>query len=190
MVKPSELVRILGADNVLDDPAVLEQYSADISFERPVQPRYVVRPGNASQVQALVRWASRTSTRPLPVSSGGPHFHGDTIPAVAGTVIVDLQGMKRIVRTDARNRIVLIEPGVTFGELSPALEKEGLRLNLPLLPRASKSVVTAALEREPVIMPKYHWDGSDPLACTEVIYGTGDRFRTGSAAGSGDLDYQ
>jgi FAD/FMN-containing dehydrogenase len=71
-----------------------------------------------------------------------------------------------------------------------AVAKEGLRLNMPLLPRKTKSVVGSMLEREPVIMPKYHWDIGDPLACVEVIFGTGDMFRTGAAAGPGTLEEQ
>jgi hypothetical protein len=39
-------------------------------------------------------------------------------------------------------------------------------------------------------MPKYHWDIGDPLACVEVIFGTGDMFRTGAAAGPGSLEEQ
>jgi hypothetical protein len=39
-------------------------------------------------------------------------------------------------------------------------------------------------------MPKYHWDIGDPLACVEVIFGTGDMFRTGAAAGPGTLEEQ
>jgi hypothetical protein len=39
-------------------------------------------------------------------------------------------------------------------------------------------------------MPKYHWDISDPLACTEIVFGTGDLFRTGAAAGSGTIEQQ
>jgi hypothetical protein len=84
----------------------------------------------------------------------------------------------------------MIEPGVTFGELIPAAAKEGIRLNMPLLPRKSKSVVGSMLEREPVIMPKYQWDISDPLACVEVIFGSGDEFRTGQAAGPGTVKEQ
>ena len=79
---------------------------------------------------------------------------------------------------------------MTFGELIPAVTKEGLRLNMPLLPRQTKSVVGSMLEREPVIMPKYHWDISDPLACVEVVFGTGDMFRTGAAAGPGTIEEQ
>ena len=46
------------------------------------------------------------------------------------------------------------------------------------------------LEREPVTMPKYQWDISDPLACTQVFFGTGDEFRTGQAAGPGTIKEQ
>jgi FAD/FMN-containing dehydrogenase len=98
--------------------------------------------------------------------------------------------MKKIIHIDRKNRVAMFEPGVSFGELAAAVAKEGLRLNMPLLPRQSKSVVGSLLEREPVLMPKYHWDIADPLACTEVIFGTGEMFRTGAAAGSGSIEEQ
>ncbi len=190
MANENNLSKIVGSENVLVDTDTLKEYSSDMSFVNPIRPRCVARPKDVEEVQKLVKWANETLTPLVPISSGAPHFRGDTVPGAGGAVIVDLSRMKNIVRIDARNRIALIEPGVTFAEIIPELEKEGLRLNMPLLPRASKSVAGSLLEREPVIMPKYHWDGSDPLACVEVIYGTGDKFRTGSAAGSGDLDYQ
>jgi FAD/FMN-containing dehydrogenase len=98
--------------------------------------------------------------------------------------------MKKIINVDRARRVAMVEPGVTFGELIPAAEKQGIRLNMPLLPRHSKTVVGSLLEREPVIMPKYQWDISDPLACIEVIFGTGDDFRTGQAAGPGTVEEQ
>jgi hypothetical protein len=61
---------------------------------------------------------------------------------------------------------------------------------LPLAPRATKSIIGSYLEREPILVPRYHWDMSDPLCCTEVVFGTGDLFRTGAAAGPGTLEEQ
>jgi hypothetical protein len=142
------------------------------------------------EVQKLVKLANETNTPLVPVSSGPPHFRGDTVPGIGGAIIVDLSGMKKIIRVDRARRVAMVEPGVTFGELIPAVEKEGLRLNMPLLPRKSKTVVGSMLEREPVIMPGYHWDISDPLACLEVVFGTGDFFRTGQAAGPGTVEEQ
>jgi FAD/FMN-containing dehydrogenase len=185
-----ELERIVGKNNILDDPETLEEYSKDMGFANPISPRCVVKLKDGNEVQSLVKWANATLTPLVPISSGAPHFRGDTVPSTGGAVIADLSRMKQIIRIDTRNRVAMVEPGVTFSELIPVLEKEGLRLNMPLLPRGSKSVAASLLEREPVIMPEYHWDGGDPLACAEVIYGTGDRFRTGSAAGPGDLDKQ
>jgi hypothetical protein len=98
--------------------------------------------------------------------------------------------MKKIIRVDRNNRVAMCEPGVTFDELIASVEKEGLRLNIPLLPRKSKSVIGSMLEREPVIMPGYHWDIADPLGCLEIVFGTGDIFRTGSAAGPGTIEEQ
>jgi FAD/FMN-containing dehydrogenase len=98
--------------------------------------------------------------------------------------------MKKIIRVDRTNRVAMFEPGVTYDELMAAVAKEGLRLNMPLLPRKTKAVVGHLLEREPVVMPKYHWDIGDPLSCVEIIFGNGEMFRTGAAAGPGSLEQQ
>ena len=98
--------------------------------------------------------------------------------------------MKKILRIDAKNRVALIEPGVTFPELSAAVAPHGMRVSYPLQPRANKSVLGAYLDREPTLIPKNHWDASDPLLCIEFVFGTGEVFRTGSAAGPGTLEEQ
>ena len=190
MVEEKKLARIVGAANVSRDPAILSEYAGDMSFVKPIKPTYVVRPKKASDIAKVVNLAKETLTPLVPVSSGAPHFRGDTTPGIGGAVIVDLSGLKKIIHIDRMNRVAMVEPGVTFAELIPAVAREGLRLNLPLLPRKSKSIIGSMLEREPVVMPKYHWDISDPLACVEVIFGTGEMFRTGSAAGPGTVEEQ
>lgn len=177
-------------DLVSHDPKELDHYAQDMSFVNRVRPAAVVRPKSASDVQKIVRVANETKTPLVPVSSGAPHFRGDTVPSVGGAVIVDMSAMKEILLVDRARRVAMCEPGVTFSELIPQVEQAGLRLNMPLLPRKSKSVVGSLLEREPVIMPKYQWDISDPWACGEIIFGTGDEFRTGQAAGPGTIAEQ
>ncbi len=190
MIEREKLVKVVGAGNVVYEQSVLEEYSSDVSFVNPVRPVCVVKPKSAGEVQQIVNLANETRTPLVPVSSGHPHFRGDTVPSIGGAVIVDLSSMKKIINVDRARRVAMIEPGVTFGELIQATEKEGIRLNMPLLPRKTKSVIGSILEREPVIMPKYQWDISDPLACVEAIFGTGDEFRTGQAAGPGTVEEQ
>lgn len=192
MAKDSELVKIVGSENVLDEAEIIEKYSKDMSSAHPMRPQCVVRPKNTSEVQSIVKWANETNTPLVPVSSGPPHFRGDTVPSLGtgGAVVVDLSRMKRVITVDRRNRVAMIEPGVTFGELIPALEKEGLAALMTLVPRSSKSVATSFLEREPITTPRFHWEAMDPLFCAEVIYGSGELFRTGSAGGPGTIEEQ
>jgi FAD/FMN-containing dehydrogenase len=185
-----KLAKIVGAGNVSRDRATLAEYSRDMSFVNTVRPACVVKPKNAADIQKIVKLANDTQTPLVPVSSGGPHFRGDTVPGTGGAVIVDLSKMRKVIRVDRFHRVAMVEPGVTFRELIPAVEKEGLRLNMPLMPRKSKTVVGSMLEREPVVMPKYQWDISDPLACIEVVFGNGEMFRTGQAAGPGTIEEQ
>ena len=182
--KKDELINIVGAGQVTDDPVTLDAYSRDLSFTTPRRPLLVVRPGNADDVQNIVRWANGTGTPLVPVSSGPPHFRGDSVPGAEGAVIVDLSGMNRIIMMDRRNRVAVVEPGVTFSALQPALAKEGMRLPMPLLPRPSKSVLGSVLEREPLTNPRYAWSLTEPLRCLETVMGNGDMFRTGELAGA------
>ncbi len=186
-----EMLRdIVGEGNSSTDSCALDSYASDLSFVRGMRPELVVRPQSTEDVVNLVRLAREAGKALVPVSSGAPHFHGDTVPATGGAVICDLSGMKSILLVNRQERLAICEAGVTFGELIPAVAKEGLRLNMPLHPRATKSVVGSLLSREPVLMPHYHWDISDPIGSTEVVFGTGDLFRTGAAAGPGTIEEQ
>ncbi len=184
------LAEIVGSSRILDKPDVLEEYSGDSSFVPSIKPRCVVQPESAAEVEAIVKWANESRTPLVAVSSGGSHARGDTVPGVADAVVVDLSRMKKIIRIDPRNKIAMIEPGVTFSDLQAALAKESLTAYMPLAPRQYKSLIGSVLEREPVTMPAHHWDSADPLLCIEVVFGSGDRFRTGEASGPDTVEEQ
>ena len=179
----SNLTEIIGKQRVISKPEVLDRYSHDNSFTASIRPRLVVQPRDGDEVQKVVVWANETKTPLVPVSSGEPRFRGDTVPSVPEAVIVDLSRMDNIIRIDRRNRMVIIEPGVTYAQLQPALAEQGLRLSTPLLPRQSKSVVTSLLEREPRLVPKYSYTVPEPLRCLEIVWGNGEILRTGEAGG-------
>jgi FAD/FMN-containing dehydrogenase len=148
------------------------------------------RPRDAGQLEEVIREAGKTRTPLVPRSSGPRHRSGGSQPHLPEACLVDMSEMRGIVRVDRRNRAALVEAGVTFGPLVDELSKAGLRANMPLCPRASKSAVASALEREPIIMPRYQWDLVDPLMSLEIVFGTGDLFRAGSGAGPGTLEEQ
>lgn len=143
-------------------------------------------PENTEQVQEIIKDARKSGKGLVPVSSEPPHFHGASVNYNAETV--DFSHMNHVMKIDRRSRYTRVESGVTFGTLIPLLREQGMRLNLPFLPRAGKSVTTSALEREAILIPKYQYDYPDPLLTVECVFGTGDMFRTGSAAGPGTYE--
>jgi FAD/FMN-containing dehydrogenases len=184
------LTDIVGASNIYGSPEILDIYAKDESFVMPMKPASVVKVNNAQEVQKIVQWANQTNTPLIPVSSGGPHFRGDTVPSVPEAIIVDLSGMKKI-EFNRVHRIAYVEPGVTYGELQAALAKEGMRLPTALAPRATKSVIASVLEVEPRLNPHTQWNYAEPLRCLEVVWGDGNKMFTGSAAnGPADLEKQ
>jgi len=187
-ISRDKLTALVGEANVVDDPSLLATFSA-AGATSGGEAAVVVRPHSTAEVRELIKLARSDKLNLVFLSSSAPRLRGDSVP-VGEAVIVDLSGMDDIVRLDRRNKVALIEPGVTFEQLIPEVDRIGLKVLMPLLPKAGKSVLASALEREPIIIPKYHWDMTDPMLCTELVFGTGDLFRTGSAAGPGSLEQQ
>jgi len=185
------LSKICGSKNISTDPRILKQYSNDMSYIKGKSPKLIVWPSKTQDVIKIITRANQMEFSIVPVSSSSKdRHHGDTVPRKDNCIIMDFTKMDKILSIDKKNRVVMIEPGVTFEILIPKLRQSGLRLLLPLYPTGKKSVLTSVLEREPIMIPRYHWDTSDPLLCTEVVFGTGDLFRTGTAAGPGTLSQQ
>lgn len=184
-----ELEKIVGKEHVLDGPGKLQEYSIrpGASWNAP---RCVVEPADIDELQQIVKWANEQKIPLVPVSSGPPHFRGGSAPGAEGAVIVDMRRMNKIIRVNASNRVAIVEPGVTYAELQSELAKHSLCAYMPLLPRGSKSVLASVLERDPILMPGVHFDSTDPMLCTEIVFGTGDTMRTGEAAGPDTLEQQ
>lgn len=183
-----KLSSIVGDGGVSDEAAALATFRS-AGPAGGGEPLLVVRPSSSGQVRGLVGLANELRLNLVFSSSGPPRFRGDTVPD-GEAVIVDMSGMDSVVRVDRRNKVALIEPGVTFLRLKEEAGKAGLRPLMPLLPRLTKSVLASGLEREPITTPRFHWDMTDPLLCTELVFGTGELFRTGSAAGPGSIEEQ
>ena len=173
-----ELKAIVGQDNVLTDEATLDQYSKDESWATPKRPDWVVKVKSTDQAQKTVTLANRYRVPVVPRSSH-VGFHGSGIPEQGG-IIVDLKGMNRVLRVDTRNKWAMVEPGVTYGQLQQELKPHGYRAVNPLLPHPGKSVISSILEKNPHLTSKTHLD--EIILTMQVIFPTGDLFRTGSLA--------
>ncbi|MBN1376485.1 MAG: FAD-binding oxidoreductase, partial [Dehalococcoidia bacterium] len=62
MAVTTDLAKLIGKENVLDGGDVIEAYSKDMSFARPMPSRGVVKPKTMEEVQKVVKWANETNT--------------------------------------------------------------------------------------------------------------------------------
>jgi FAD/FMN-containing dehydrogenase len=179
-----DLAEIVGAEYFSDDSKVLEAYASDFSLVAPGLATYLVKPKTTEQVQKVIQLANKNLLPVVPVSSQ-VHFTGAAIPKQGG-ILIDLSRMNKILEVDAKNKRVRIEAGVTWEQLTKELAKKGFRVVMPLLPAANRSVVTDHLEREVITNTVY--DYGEPTQSMEVVWPTGEIFRTGSASVNGYPD--
>ncbi len=173
-----QLVQIVGVDNVYDAPEVMEGYSRDYSLTPPALFSCVVRPKTTEEVQQVIRWANDAKC-PVTPSTSSVHFHGGAIPRMGG-IVLDLQRMNSIKEIDEVNRVAHLEVGVTWEQLQAELEAKGYRSIIPLLPHASRPVITDWLEREQPVVHVTEY--AEPLFSMQVIWGNGEEFVTGTAS--------
>lgn len=173
-----ELKSIVGKDKVLTDEATLERYSKDESCQPAKRPDCVVLVKSTEEVQKVVKLANEHSLPVVPRSSP-VGFHGSGIPEEGG-IVIDMQGMNRVLRVDTRNKWAMVEPGVTYGQLQKELKPHGFRAVTPLLPHPQKSVITSILEKPPHLTSKLHLD--EIILTMQLVFSSGNLFRTGSLA--------
>ena len=127
-----EMVNIIGADYVSDDPAVAQAYSRDFyavsTLRRRNLPEFVALPGSAEDVQQIMRLANRYKF-PFSVIGSGLLF------VLFGAVkpywcIIDTKRMNGL-EIDDKNMYAIIEPYVTHAQLHAEAVKRGLHMGTP-----------------------------------------------------------
>jgi glycolate oxidase len=109
-----------------DDPAALATRRLDRSGWPPEgTPAAVVFPRNAAEVSRTLRLASAAGTAIVPRGAGTGLSGAAT--AGAGTVVLDLSRMNRIVALSPEDGTALVEPGVITADLDRAAHEVGLR---------------------------------------------------------------
>lgn len=177
----SDLTKIVGKEHVSDKKEDCEKYSCDLSLLPPGLPDVVVWPANTGEVGKIVAWCNENNIPVVPVSSK-VHFYGCAIPKQGG-VVIDFSRMNKILEIDTDNRLVRIEAGVTWKQLTKELAKKGMRMIMPLMPHGDRSVLTDYLERE--VPTNTVYDYGEPTQSLEVVWPDGAAFRCGSASVNG-----
>lgn len=126
-----EVVKIVGKEYASAEREDIIPYCRDEVSQalKTYDADYVVAPGTAEEVQAIVKLANKTRT-PLYPYSYGTNLSGATMPRKGGAVVV-LRRLNRILKIDEETQTATIEPGVTWSKLIFEARKVGLE-PLPL----------------------------------------------------------
>ncbi|WP_234313615.1 FAD-binding oxidoreductase [Streptomyces sp. NBRC 109706] len=182
------LARQLSPRAVSVDPDDLRRLSADRSGQRPdAPPLAVVRAASADDVVATLGWASAHRIPVVPRGAGTGLAGGAT--AGAGTVVLDLAGMNRILALHAEDGFAEVEPGVITAELDRAARAVGLRY-APDPASAELSTVggNIATDAGGLHCVKYGVT-RDAVLGLDVVLADGTRLRTGRRTVKGVAGY-
>lgn len=117
-----ELYRILDKGRVYCDPASCLAYSYDNS-RRQAMPDAVVFPSTHEEVVQIVRVARKYAV-PLIPRGLGSNTTGATI-ALRGGIVISFEQFNRLIRIDAANQVMVVEPGITNHAVQEAAQHAG-----------------------------------------------------------------
>jgi FAD/FMN-containing dehydrogenase len=174
-----ELIHAVGADHVLTQEGDRRFYSTDVYNHREL-PAAVVRPGSIEELQAVVR-AAADAGAPVVVRGGGASYTDGYAHAKPGGVTIDTARLTRI-EIDETNAYVTVEAGVTWAELHAALSARGLRSPFwgPFSGLAA-TVGGSASQNAISHGTGAHGSSAENILSFDVVTGTGELLRTGSA---------
>ena len=176
-----KLKEIFGEDRVITGSDRLEEFSSDMTENEAHSPDVAVVPKTVEEIQALVRLANETGT-PLIPRVAGTNLGGIAIP-VHGGIVLDLRKMNRIVEMNTSEMYVIVEPGVTFGDIRKFLDENHpeLTIGYPLSPPETSILCNAILDGlTNLSFP--HGAMGEWINGLEAVLPTGEMIRTGAGA--------
>ncbi len=142
-----------------------------------------VAPANVEELQAIVRLANEHKIPLWPISRGKNLGYGTAAPRMAGTVVLDLGRMNKILELDTKLAYCVIEPGVGFFDLYDHIQAEKADLWMSVPGNAWGSVMGNALEHGLGYTP--YGNHVRNICGMEVVLPNGEMVRTGMGAMTG-----
>lgn len=157
-------------------------YSKDAGATDPCMPEYVVLPNSIEEIQSLVKLANETKT-PITPLAGGVTTSGLAVPTRGG-IVLDFKRMDRIIELNERSSYVIIEPGVTQGQLRTYLEEKTdkkLQHSIPGAPPSASVIGNLMIYGAGHLCHKY---GFNHAMCNgiEVVRANGEICKLGACA--------
>lgn len=121
----SALEAVVGPRNVVLDREKMEAYAHDEVPEKEWRnmPDVVVKPENAGQVSEIIKLANAEKL-PVTPRGAGTGLAAGAVPVLGG-IVMSMENMNKIIEIDRSNLFMVVEPGVTTGEIQKRAREEG-----------------------------------------------------------------
>ncbi|GAB4208372.1 MAG: FAD-linked oxidase C-terminal domain-containing protein [Bacteroidia bacterium] len=171
-------VSIVGRENILSEKEALFDYAHDETENLIYYPEVVLFPQNSKQISEILKYCYQHLI-PVTPRGAGTSLSGGALP-VCGGVVLSLKKLNRILKIDAENFQVMLEPGVINYELQQALEPYGLFY--PPDPASWQTCTIGGNVSHASGGPKAVKYGTtrDYILNLEVVLANGDIIRTGA----------
>jgi len=177
----SELLSKLGSDKVKDDQESLNFYAEDYTESPKSMPDFVVKATDNDDIIKVLKICAFNNIALIPAIQN-TNVGGLCIPE-SGGIILDMRDMNKIISVDAENKYMIIEPGVSFGQIKEYLDENypDLRFAYPLSPPHT-SVLAGCLMDGLGNLSLRHGAMSKWIQGLEVILSDGQIVKTASNA--------
>jgi len=180
----AELARLLG-ERLSTSQAVRDQHGKDISYHEAMPPDAVAFAESVDEVVAIVKVCARHKVPIVPYGTG-TSLEGH-IAAVKGGVCVDVSRMNRVLKVNAEDLDVVVEPGVTRKQLNEYIRDTGLFF--PIDPGADASIGGMASTRASGTNAVRYGTMRENVLALKVVTPDGRLIRTGRRARKSSAGY-
>jgi len=180
-----QLAEIVGVEHVSDDPIELMVHSRDASPIFGEIPSVVIRPGNTSEVSAILKFANENKICVLPRAAGSVTW-GASVPNKKGLMVIQMSRMNRVLDVDEDAMVATVEAGCTWSRLERTINPRGWKV--AIMPHGAGMIAgvgaNVALNGYSMASGGNGMQG-DHVTGLEVVLPTGSVVRTGSWAMKG-----
>ncbi|MEM0996430.1 MAG: FAD-linked oxidase C-terminal domain-containing protein [Bacteroidota bacterium] len=169
---------LLGEAYVLQDEDSLADYSHDYTEDLHYRPQLVLKPGNASEIAAVLGYCQE---RRIPVTPAGARtgLSGGMLP-IYGGVVLATDRLNQILDIDTRNLQVTTQPAVVVQALQEAVAEYGLFYPVDPASRGSCYIGGNIAEGAGGLRAVKYGITKDYVLDLEVVLPTGEIIQTGA----------
>lgn len=176
-----DIIAIVGADSVLTDEQNCSFYSQDI-YTGSLTALAVVQPGSTGQVSDVTAVTTKRG-HAVVARGGGMSYTSGYVPAEAGSILLDMSKLNRIVECNPEDMYVTVEAGCSWKDLHNALKGTGCRTPYWGTLSGIKATVGGSLSQNSIFWGSGRYgSAADSVLSLEVVLADGTILDTGSNA--------